>query len=141
MPDTEAGMRAYHATFALDAQGVWLVEVDEIPEVHTFGKTLGKAREYLFDALALWLDVPVHEVRDHVTFGPPPLPHEVLDSVATAIAERDLAEAASRVAREHMREASVLLVRQAHLSMRDAADILGISHQRVQQLVARSQAG
>jgi len=30
------------------------------------------------------------------------------------------------------------LVRQAHLSMRDAAEILGVSHQRVQQLLSPS---
>ena len=51
----------YHAAFTLDESGMWLAQIDEIPQVHTFGRTLGKAREYVVDALALWLDVPTTE--------------------------------------------------------------------------------
>jgi hypothetical protein len=47
-----------------------------------------------------------------------------------------IAEAVSKVAGDLLTDASVALVDEAHLSMRDAADILGMSHQRVQQLAA-----
>jgi predicted RNase H-like HicB family nuclease len=126
----------YHATFTLDASGQWLVEVDELPQVHSFGRTLGKAREYLLDALALWLDEPVATVKGLVAFRPPALPEEVERTVDMALAEREIAEAATRVAAQLTQRASIQLVTDARMSMRDAADILGLSHQRVQQLVA-----
>jgi predicted RNase H-like HicB family nuclease len=126
----------YHARFELDPSGQWLVELEELPQVHTFGRTLGKAREYLLDALALWLDEPVQRVVTRVEFRPPPLPTDVEQAVWMARAEREIAEAASRVATDLNTKASVALVDAAHLSLRDAADILGLSHQRVQQLVA-----
>jgi predicted RNase H-like HicB family nuclease len=126
----------YHATFNLDPSGQWLVEVDELPEVHTFGRTLGKAREYLLDALALWLNEPVAAVKDLVTFRQPSLPEEVERTVDMALAEREIAEAATRVAADFTQQASIQLVTNARMSMRDAAEILGLSHQRVQQLVA-----
>jgi predicted DNA-binding protein (UPF0251 family) len=115
---------------------MWIVELEELPEVHTYGKTLGKAREYIIDALALWLDVSVDVARSRISFRTPELPPEVSGAVERAVAERRIAESVSRAAAEVMVEASVALVDQAHLSMRDAAEILGISHQRVQQLVS-----
>jgi len=130
------GVATYHASFALDASGQWLVECDEIPQVHTFGRTLGKAREYFIDALALWLNVSIQSVQGAVKFNNPTLPDEIRHSAELAIAARELAEAENKVAQDLMQKASAGLVRDGHLSMRDAAVVLGISHQRVQQLVA-----
>lgn len=129
----------YHAKFELDPSGHWLVELEEIPQVHSFGRTLGKAREYLLDALALWLDEPVDTLVGQVAFRSPTLPSHVRETVDMAIAERQIAEAATRVAADLTAKASAGLVQDAHLSMRDAADILGLSHQRVQQLLTSGQ--
>jgi|HubBroStandDraft_4_1064222.scaffolds.fasta_scaffold56619_2 predicted RNase H-like HicB family nuclease len=129
----------YHAKFELDPSGHWLVELEEIPQVHSFGRTLGKAREYLLDALALWLGEPVDKLACQVVFRSPTLPSHVQETVDMAIAERQIAEAATRVAADLTAKASAGLVQDAHLSMRDAADILGLSHQRVQQLLAVGQ--
>jgi len=132
----ETGLARYHATFQFDRSGHWLVELDEIPQVHSFGRTLGKAREYLVDALALWLDQPADKVAGLVEFRTPTLPADIRYSVALARAARELAEAETRVAVELNQKAAAELVNEARLSMRDAADLLGLSHQRVQQLVA-----
>lgn len=125
----------YHANFELDPSGQWLVEIEELPQVHSFGRTLGKAREYLLDALALWLGEPASSVAGRVEFRTPALPIHIQETVSMALAEREIAEAAGRVAADLISQASVELTDDAHLSMRDAADILGLSHQRVQQLV------
>jgi predicted RNase H-like HicB family nuclease len=138
MTKTKQPQTQYHATFELDPSGQWLVELDEIPEVHTFGRTLGKAREYLLDALALWLDEPVEAVKHLVEFGKPTLPIDIQKTVDMALAGREIADAATQTAAALTAQASVELVTGARLSMRDAADVLGLSHQRVQQLVAGS---
>lgn len=126
----------YHATFDLDDSGKWLAQIDEIPQVHTFGPTLGKAREYVIEALALWLDVSAAQVKDIVDFHPVAFPLDVQHVVDEAIAMRVIAEGANKVALECMAAASVGLVDDAHLSLRDASEVLGLSHQRVQQLIA-----
>jgi predicted RNase H-like HicB family nuclease/plasmid maintenance system antidote protein VapI len=128
----------YHATLNLDPSGNWLAELVEIPQVHTFGRTLGKAKEHLYDALALWLDVPVAQVFGCVEFAMPELPGEVIEAVRVAVGARELADAAQKVATEAGTAASVALVGDMHLSMRDAAEILGVSHQRIHQLVTSS---
>lgn len=127
----------YHATFELDQSGEWLAQIDEIPEVHTFGRTLGKAQEYVLDALALWLNVPVAHVKGSVIFHETILPSNIQQTIDDAVATRELAFAATNNANEFLANAAVALVDGARLSMRDAARILGVSHQRVQQLVAR----
>jgi transcriptional regulator with XRE-family HTH domain len=53
-----------------------------------------------------------------------------------AIAARELAESANRTAPQMMGEAAFALVREAHLSMRDAGELLGVSHQRIHQLLS-----
>jgi predicted RNase H-like HicB family nuclease len=103
----------YHANFELDQSGVWLAEIEEIPHVHTYGRTLGKARQYVVDALALWLNEPIESLKDRIEYRPPALDSTLLTKVHEAQA----------------------LTADAKLSLRDAAELLGISHQRVQQLV------
>ena len=134
MPKTSTA--TYHAEFSLDPSGQWLAELKEVPQVHTFGRTLGKAREYLVDALALWLNAPADEVRGQIDFEQPALPEEVRDAVDRALAEKEIAESITRAFRGQVAQAAKALVDDAHLSLRDAAEILGISHQRVQQLVS-----
>jgi predicted RNase H-like HicB family nuclease len=124
----------YHARFVL-GEDTWLAEIVEIPEVHTFGRTLGKAREYLVDALALWLDEPIEDVRKRLEFGIPELPEEIREAAQLAVGARELAECISKEAAELMTAGASALVVDAHLSIRDAADILGLSHQRVHQIL------
>jgi predicted RNase H-like HicB family nuclease len=126
-------MKIYTATYQRDRDGVWLVELVEEPRVHTFGRTLAKAREHVRDAAALWFDVApdsfdlVDDVR---------LPRKAKASLERARAERGRAQAAQETAVTRTRDAARALVDDEHLSMRDAAELLGLSHQRVQQLLA-----
>ncbi len=127
----------YHANFELDESGVWLAQIEEIPQVHTFGRTLGKARQYLADALALWLDVPIEMLNDRIQYRPAELPPALLHSVHEARAAREIAEGATTTASDLMAAAARALTEDAKLSLRDAAELLGLSHQRVQQLVVQ----
>ncbi len=122
----------YTAVFERGRDDFWEVELAEEPRVHTFGRTLTKARAYIREATAVWFDVDecafdlVEEMR---------LPKAVKDRLAKALSERARAEAANRSALSTTREAAEALVRTSHLSTRDAAELLGLSHQRVQQLL------
>jgi predicted RNase H-like HicB family nuclease/predicted transcriptional regulator len=136
MTKTQLMTTRYHATFEFDESGVWIAQIEEIPQVHTFGRTLGKAREYLVDALALWLDVPIDNVKDSIEICPVVLPIKVQSTVDEANAARVIAEATTETAGALMSDAALALTKDARLSVRDAAELLGISHQRVQQLVS-----
>lgn len=127
----------YHANFELDQSGVWLAVIEEIPQVHTYGRTLGKARQYLADALALWLNEPIDKLKDRIEYRPAALDPTLLKKVHEAIAAREIAEGATNAAGELMTTAAQALTADAKLSLRDAAELLGISHQRVQQLVVQ----
>ena len=109
----------------------WLVELDGEPRVHTFARTLAKAEENSRDAAALWFekdDVALkHVCRD--------LPLDTSDIVwAAREARAEMASAEDR-ALEVTRQAAHRLMEVAGLSFRDAAHLLGISHQRLHQLV------
>jgi predicted RNase H-like HicB family nuclease len=140
MTNTQLTNTRYCATFELDVSGNWIAQVTEIPQVHTFGRTLGKAREYLVDALALWLNVPIDSIRDSIDFQPVTLPAEVRNVVYEANAARAIADAANGAVSGFMSSAAVALTENARLSLRDAAELLGVSHQRVQQLVVQGKA-
>jgi predicted RNase H-like HicB family nuclease len=120
------------AVFKRDPAGMWLVELVEEPRVHTYGRTLAKARANIADAAALWFEIDVGEVRLVEDIG---LPARVGANVKRARQGRQRADVAQAKAAADTRSAAHALVRDAHLSVRDAADVLGLSYQRVQQLV------
>jgi len=131
-------MKMYHATLELDAHsGQWMADIEGLP-VHTWGRTLGKVKEYAHEALAAHLDVAAADVRGHIVFRTPQLPAPVLEALGAAEHARSEADTATVRAADARAAAAGALVRQAHLSMRDAAEILGVSHQRVQQLLSPS---
>ena len=132
----KAGGEKYHAHYEIDSNGVWLASVAEIPQVHTYASTLGKAREYLVDALALWLNSSVEKVQLDLVHRPALLPNDVQLALDEALSARLIAETTTRLSNEFLSQAAIALVSEAHLSRRDAGDLLGLSHQRVQQLVA-----
>jgi predicted RNase H-like HicB family nuclease len=126
----QAGAR-YTAVYERDAaSGWWVASVKEVPGCLTQGPSLGSTRERIREALGLFVDdAETAELVDDIR-----VPAKLRAAIsrlrrARRAAEREAARAqeeARRVARELTDE----------LSVRDAGELLGMSHQRVQQLVS-----
>jgi predicted RNase H-like HicB family nuclease len=116
--------------------GWWVAQVKEEPAAITQGRTLGEARRRIREALAVVLDDELAAEQavlvDHVK-----LPAAVRRALGRARAARRRLDRETRAAQLTTALAVERLVRQEGLSVRDAGELLGISHQRVQQLVHR----
>lgn len=121
----------YVAVFEHDArEGVWLVHIKDLDGCQTYGRTLRQAEDRIHEALAAWLE------KDSLSLTiTPELPSDVA-LLATEVSQaRSAAERAGADAQRATVDAVKRLTKMG-LSRRDAADLLGISHQRVQQLLA-----
>jgi len=110
----------------------WALSVDGMPGVHSQVRVLAKAESVIKEAIALVHDWDPDEFTVVVN---PELPDELLSRVMesrTMIADT---ERLQREAANASREAAKALLA-AGLSQRDAAYVMGVSFQRVNQLVA-----
>jgi len=133
----------YVADVERDEAGNWIASVPALRGVHTHARTLAGLRRYLQDAIALWIEVgrmdagerDPHIARDTINVELRlKLPTEVRRAADAARRSRERATAAEHDAARATRAAAEALVR-AGLSRRDAADVLRLSHQRVDQLL------
>lgn len=134
---------AYVAEVERDDAGSWIASVPRLRGVHTHARTLAGLRGYLQDAIALWLEVgridagehDPHVNRDTIAVElRVRLPADVRRATETAHRSRARAQTAEQAAATATREAARALVRSG-LSRRDAAEVLRLSHQRVDQLL------
>lgn len=125
--------KTYTAIYERDADAdAWNVRIEGLEGCQTYGRSLRQAQSRIIEALAVWLD----REPDALTVRHQ-LPAEfagVADRVSRARAE---AERAGTKAQQQTAEAARTLTERG-LSRRDAAELLGISHQRVQQLLEAS---
>ena len=140
---TTVSEATYVAEVERDESGNWLASVPALRCVHTHARTLASLRRYLQDAIALWLEVGLldagepdpHVDRDSITVElRVKLPARVRRITDTARRRRERARGAEAEAAAATRDAARALV-ESGLSRRDAAEVLGLSHQRVDQLL------
>ena len=125
--------KTYTAIYEHDADDdAWDVRIKGVAGCQTDGRSLRQAQSRIREALALWLDVTPAEVGIRDQF--PGALAAVADEVSRA---RTAAERAGAKAQQQTVEA-VKALTELGLSRRDAAELLGLSHQRVQQLLAAS---
>ena len=123
-------MKTYSVTYRRDSSDdAWLVEVDGMPDLYTFGRTLEEAAVNAREAIAVTVDVSESEVELNEHYAVGGVDVEELASL------RDRAQELHEIYLSRQRAAALRLAA-AGVSRRDSARMLGVSHQRVQQLVA-----
>ena len=114
--------------------GWWIISIPELDLV-TQARRVRDIRHMATDLVAAWLDKDLNDVRVEIEdFTPPAV---VVAQMAQA---KELLAHATREQEEAGRLASDavrILVEDLGLTLREAADMLGISHQRVAQLHRR----
>lgn len=124
--------KAYTARCARSG-GWWAISVPEVRGVHTQARRLEQAEAMVREAIALVLDVA--EDSFDVALAPE-LPPELEQAIAAMGRSKQEAAAAQKAAAEAAAATARALVG-AGLTVRDAGRVLGISYQRVAQLVGR----
>jgi predicted RNase H-like HicB family nuclease len=125
-------MKTYTAVCERDETGVWVITVPALRGIVTQSRRLDKARDHAAEAIALWLDTAPAEFDVDLDVR---LARHA-DLAATAIRLRREAESLQTEASNAARVAAKELVERDGLTLRDAAIVLHLSHQRVQQLLA-----
>ena len=129
-------MATYQVDVRRDESGAWIAKVVGVPGAHTHGRSLRQARGRIREALALWVDDAEDaelEFRVH-------LPGTLRDALRRASSARTRARDSHEQAVEATTGAVQHLVRDFGVSLRDAAELTGLSHQRLQQILAQPMA-
>ena len=125
--------KIYIAIYERDAvDDAWNVRIDGVDGCQAYGRSLRQAQSRIREALALWLD---REAEGLVIQDQLP---KKLAAVAERVARaRTEADRAGEKAKEQTVRAAKMLT-DLGLSRRDASELLGLSHQRIQQLLEAS---
>jgi predicted RNase H-like HicB family nuclease len=121
-------VKKYRVVYELDESGHWIARVPGVRGCHTYGRSLSEARSRIREALGLFVaDAERAQLVDDVR-----LPADMRRLVARYRTARGRAERNRQEADAAARRLA------ARLSRRDAAELLDISHQRVQQLAKQT---
>jgi len=121
-------VKRYRVVYELDESGHWIATVPRAKGCHSYGRSLSEARSRVREALGLFVDDAARaQLTDEIR-----LPAEMRRLVVSFRVARDRAERERKLADTAARRLA------ARLSRRDAAELLDISHQRVQQLAEQA---
>ena len=124
-------MKTYHVVYDRDRAGWWVASVRRIRGCHTQGRTVDEARRRIREALGLFVeDAAAARLVDHVKL--PTTAARVVREYASL--KKKATEQDRRATAAAKRAVRVLRRGTLKMSGRDAARLLGLSHQRVHQL-------
>ncbi|MBI4533060.1 MAG: type II toxin-antitoxin system HicB family antitoxin [Candidatus Melainabacteria bacterium] len=126
--------RTYTVKYERDEAGWWVASVAKIKGCHTQGRTIDQARRRIREAISLFIDdVNEVELEDDIR-----LPDNAMGLLKQLEVTRKRAEQEKEKLQTTMTKAAQLLTRQLKISVRDAGEVLGLSHQRVHQLLNKT---
>lgn len=127
-------VKSYHVAYERDESGWWVASVRELRGCHTQGRTVDEARRRIVEAMELFID----NARSATIVDDVRLPTRAAEAIRAYTTLRKKADREDRRAAAAARRA-VRMLRGGRLKMsaRDAARLLGLSHQRVHQLTER----
>ena len=127
----EAAMKTYRVAYERDESGWWVASVRGVRGCHTQGRTVDEARRRIVEAMELFVD----NARTATIVDDVKLPTGVAQAVRAYATLRKRAEQEDgRAALAARRAVRMLRGGRLKMSARDAARLLGLSHQRVHQL-------
>ncbi len=113
--------------------GWWAITVPALDGVFSQAKRLDQVEDRAREAISLMLDVDEDDVGDlDVVVTPPARVADLLGALEASVAAADEATRAAVAARREIAE----LLRAEGLPLRDVGELIGVSHQRVSQLLA-----
>ena len=128
--DLLLGKGTYTAVYSREPDGAWIVYIrGHRHEIHSFARSLRKARENIREALSLWYDdAGTARIVDRIELEPT-LKEELAET-------EELARIHSEVARKlaARRQRTVRTLQRSGMGTRDIAELLDLSQQRVSQI-------
>ncbi len=127
----EEAMKTYHVAYERDESGWWVATVRGLRGCHTQGRTVDEARRRIVEAMELFVD----DGRTAKIVDDVKLPASAAQAVRIyTTLRRKAAQEDRRAAMAARRAVRMLRGGRLKMSARDAARLLGLSHQRVHQL-------
>jgi predicted RNase H-like HicB family nuclease len=131
--------RRFQVVFEPDEGGAWHAYIPAVAGCRTWGRSLGAARRYIRDALSTCVDV-LGEDADRIARDAVLEEQIVLEGNAQKVLDdylhvRRKADELQELAQACAVDAAKTLTTKVHLSLRDTGELLGLSHERVNQVV------
>ena len=124
-----AAMKSHRVVYELDESGAWIATVPAVKGCHTYGRSINEARERVREALGLFVKgAESARLVDDIRL--PASVRRLLDAQREARKRAEREQARARAALSRV----VRSLERQGLSVRDASELLGLSHQRVQQI-------
>lgn len=131
-------MKTYKVTFRPDDNGWWFIDCPELPGCHSQARNIAGGRDNIREAISMVTNADLDTFDLDVDYV---LPKAQQAAVARARRTRErAAEAVQRAAEAaEAAEAAVRALQEGprKLAMRDVAELVGVSHQRVAQILKR----